>query len=575
MFKLRIGVLFILLVSTLGEAVAQRFDRVALEKNNNKVIARAYSASVRMWGFDTLRHAQNSAQFSGVVVSGDGYILTVAHAIVPGNTYKVFFPDGKETIAVALGRIGFKDKDNMPDMGMMKIVKSGTWPFAEVGWSSSLKVNAPCLSISYPETLNQKLPTVRFGHVVEVLNQWGFIQSSCIMEPGDSGGPLFDELGRVVGLHSRCDVAEIANLEVPVDLYRKYWDALHEKKDYDSLPGKESSLPKDPLANGIKPVAGLANLQFALKVEASRFSPYVVKIASVLKGKDQSVMGTFLSAKGMSLTASDNANLIIVSKSSMVGANPTIALTPGRQTNASVLFRDQRTDLVFLQVKDVRRHSIDLNKLSQSDTVVFGDLGRFLISPVDSGQFRVGIVGSGYFNQPRKFSSGYFGASANFIKERIILTRIAEGSPAAATLQLGDDITGINGVPISRPEHYGGELMKYSDGDTISIQLLRSGKALDLPVALTSRPRLPNEHAAERFAGGKSLVLDGFERVISQDAIIQPWECGGPVFDGKGKFYGINIARFSRTTTLIVPADVIHNVLERFISSRTKTEKHK
>jgi len=82
---------------------------------------------------------------------------------------------------------------------------------------------------------------------------------------------------------------------------------------------------------------------------------------------------------------------------------------------------------------------------------------------------------------------------------------------------------------------------------------------------LTNRPRAPNEHAAERFAGGKSSILDGFDRVFSQDGIVRPEECGGPVFDAKGKFYGINIARFSRTTTLVLPADVIKNVLQQFM----------
>jgi len=558
--------LFILLISTLSQATAQRFDRTALEKNNNKVITRAYSVSVRMWGFDTLRNAQNSGQFSGVVVSEDGYILTVAHAILPGQTYKVFFPDGRETIAVALGRIGFKDKDNMPDMGMMKIIKTGTWPFAEIGWSSSLKVNSPCLSISYPETLSQRLPTVRFGRVVEVLNQWGFIQSSCIMEPGDSGGPMFDELGRVVGLHSRCDVTEDANLEVPIDLYREYWAALQVQKDYDSLPNIKSKLPKDPKANHIKPIAGLAKLPEIFKPEFSNYSNYAVKVSSFLKGKNQSVMGTVVSMKSLLMNGPDNLNVIIISKNSMVGVNPTVELPLGGQTKASVLFRDQHNDIVVMEIGDIRRPSIDLDKLMLSDTLGFADLGKFLFSALDSGKLKVGVAGSGYFNQPRKFSSGYFGASANFLKERIILTRMAEGSPAAqGKLQLGDDITGINKVPISRPEQYGGELMKYSDGDTISIQLIRAGQSLDLPIVLTNRPRAPNEHAAERFAGGKSSILDGFDRVFSQDGIVRPEECGGPVFDAKGKFYGINIARFSRTTTLVLPADVIKNVLQQFM----------
>src|SRR5476651_1894894 len=79
-------------------------------------------ACVRMWGFDTLQHQRTSAQFSGVVVKGN-YILTAAHVITPGNTYKVFFSNGEETIAEALGKIELSEDKTRPDVALMRILK--------------------------------------------------------------------------------------------------------------------------------------------------------------------------------------------------------------------------------------------------------------------------------------------------------------------------------------------------------------------------------------------------------------------------------------------------------------------
>lgn len=217
------------------------------KKSINKAIQKVYPACVRVYGYDTLRKVQNSAQFSGVVVSPEGHILTVAHAVSPNRIYKVTFPDGKECIAMAQGRIVTEASTMRPDVAMMKILTPGPWPSAELGWSSSLKLGGPCFGISYPESLAQLKPMVRFGTILNTMDEWGFIESGCIMETGDSGGPLFDYMGRVIGLHSRINKPEGANYEVPVDLYRKYWTALNTAKNYSALPAVVDDVKADPL----------------------------------------------------------------------------------------------------------------------------------------------------------------------------------------------------------------------------------------------------------------------------------------------------------------------------------------
>ena len=546
-----------------GLSYGQTFDRKAFEQTIHKGIEKAYAASVRIWGIDSATKRQNSAQFSGVVVDAAGHILTAAHAIIPGKRYKVIFTDGKEYTAEGLGKMGFEPKTGRPDAAMIKIIEKGIWPIAEMGWSYSLKVNEPCISIAYPTTLNQPLPSIRIGRISNPLTAFGFIQSTCKMEPGDSGGPLFDYMGRVIGLHSRIDKLEDINYEIPVDTYIKYWTALTVAEDYKAYPTLEDVIKIDPLATNIITINELENLSPVFSKLNTKFEGASVVVKSKLKGQPQQILGTVLLLNGKAFKNVTNDGSILLSKNSMIGNDIVVELSGGELIKASVIARDKENDLVLLKVAKKLKQGL---KLSPADTVAvnFKDLGRFLISPLTLKDTRISTLSSMYFNQPRKFSSGYFGASANFKNGQIIINRINPGSPAEVSqLQLEDQITGINGTPIDKPEQYGAELMKYAPGDTITIQGIRAGTTYNINVALTKVPARPVVHPADQFDGGKSFRLDGFDRVFAHDAIIKPYECGGPVFDADGKFYGINIARFSRTSCLAISSKAIYEFVLR------------
>ena len=87
------------------------------------------------------------------------------------------------------------------DCGLLKITDPGEWPAAEMGWTCDLEINEPCISISHPlGYVKDRGAVVRFGRIAELYSPGeGHTQSTCLMEPGDSGGPLFDVKGRVIG----------------------------------------------------------------------------------------------------------------------------------------------------------------------------------------------------------------------------------------------------------------------------------------------------------------------------------------------------------------------------------------
>ena len=159
-------------------------------------------------------------QGSGVIITKDGFILTAGHVSgAPGKDVTVIFPDGRKVKAKSLGN------NKAIDSGMFKMVDEGPWPFVEMGKSGELKAGSWCIAIGQPGGFRPgRTPPVRLGRILE--NTKGFVRTDCTLVGGDSGGPLFDLQGRVIGIHSRIGGTITANIHVPVDTFRDTWDRL-------------------------------------------------------------------------------------------------------------------------------------------------------------------------------------------------------------------------------------------------------------------------------------------------------------------------------------------------------------
>ncbi|TFF33338.1 trypsin-like peptidase domain-containing protein [Mucilaginibacter psychrotolerans] len=533
---------------------------VQLQAGVSGAIAKGYPASVLMWEVDAVSHTRQSAQFSGVVISKEGQILSAAHVVMPGKSYQVMFPDGRQCFAKGLGRIAIPPTFMQPDAAMLQITDKGLWPFAEMGWSSSLNVNQPCISIAYPESLEQRKPTVRYGRISELRNKYGFLQSTCVMEPGDSGGPLFDLLGRVIGIHSGIEVSENVNYEIPIDTYRKYFSALGDAKNFASLPADTNIVGKDSLSTGIQQVSIATEMLKTQKQLAASF----VRISSIVDGQKQEILGTLFSSD----TFSPNhavARQLLISKSSMVGDTPMITSGNGKTFKGIVLKRNRANDLVVIAITKKIRQGVTLTYNSE-DIIAFQDLGKQLISPRPDSSSLTGILGSMLINLPKKTSYGYIGATTGFKGNKLVFTFIQPGKAAAIGGLLTDDIVdAVDGHLVADELDFVRAIGKYSAGDTTTVTVTRGGQKLEIRIVLHYPPLRTGNHPAERFAGGKSIKRDGFEQVVVQDARIKPNECGGPVFDTDGSLIGINIARLSRTSTVIIPVSNIKKILSRLL----------
>lgn len=533
-----------------------------LEKTITAAYKKAYPACVKLYAYDTVARQQAGGQFSGVVVSKDGHILTAAHVEVPGTVYKVMFADGKDGLAVGLGKIEFAEDKTRPDAAMLKIITAGSWPYAGMANSDDLKVYEPCISLSYPESLYQPKPILRFGYVSAVINDRGFIKSTCKMEPGDSGGPLFDYLGRLIGIHSAIEVAEADNYDVPVNIYLKYWDALCKPTVYTALPGLTNKVADDAMRNSIIAMPQLENNKAFSKVaSAHNNNCYVIK--STLSGKEQVVFGTLFSLKGSNFNI--KSGCILVSKSSLVGENPVIIDKSHKAINARVIARNKANDLALIIPETAITGGI--NYVQQSAESLEITPGTFLVSAQPDTVGAISISGSETFNLPKMANSAFLGIG---FKSKAAPLKISYIFPnlnkSIYSLSIGDEITGINKDTINSFDGFFKNVSQYWPGDTVQLTVIHEGQSLKKDIVLDTIPQRHFDHPAEKFAGGKSVRRDGFERVFTHDAIIKPYQCGSPVFDMDGKFYGLNIARFSRTSTIALPAPIVYNFISTSLS---------
>ena len=86
-----------------------------------------------------------------------------------------------------------------------------------------MKLGEWCVATGHPGGYQQDRPPVlRLGRVV--LNRSSFIQTDCPLVGGDSGGPLFDLQGKVIGINSRIGASVSWNFHVPIKSYSDHWD---------------------------------------------------------------------------------------------------------------------------------------------------------------------------------------------------------------------------------------------------------------------------------------------------------------------------------------------------------------
>ncbi|NYF56719.1 putative serine protease PepD [Micromonospora purpureochromogenes] len=142
---------------------------------------------------------------SGFIVSADGHVITNDH-VVSGGTGRasVVFNDGSTAPATVVGQ------DPESDIAVIKVSRTGLRP-VEFGDSDALAVGDPVLAIGSPLSLANTVTagivsaldrTMQAGEPGGPVRYYAAIQTDAAVNHGNSGGPLVDSAGRVIGVNS-------------------------------------------------------------------------------------------------------------------------------------------------------------------------------------------------------------------------------------------------------------------------------------------------------------------------------------------------------------------------------------
>jgi serine protease Do len=159
---------------------------------------------------------QEGGSGSGVIVREDGVILTNAHVVGMSRAVRVGLADGRRVDGRVIGR------DRSLDVAVVRI-DAPNLPVAPIGDSDRLEVGQTAIAIGNPLGLER---TVTTG-VISAVNRSprgialdGLIQTDAAISPGNSGGPLLDSRGRVIGINTavlRVPGAQGLGFAVPIN----------------------------------------------------------------------------------------------------------------------------------------------------------------------------------------------------------------------------------------------------------------------------------------------------------------------------------------------------------------------
>ncbi|TVR65403.1 MAG: DegQ family serine endoprotease [Candidatus Competibacteraceae bacterium] len=164
---------------------------------------------------------------SGFIISADGYIVTNAHVVENTDSIVVGLHDRIELPATVVGT------DRRSDIALLKVETDAELPVVQIGDATQIKVGQWVLAIGSPfgfeRTATQGIVSA-LGRNLPRDNYVPFIQTDAAVNPGNSGGPLFNLAGEVIGvnsqIYSRSGGYQGLSFAIPIDVAMEVVDQL-------------------------------------------------------------------------------------------------------------------------------------------------------------------------------------------------------------------------------------------------------------------------------------------------------------------------------------------------------------
>lgn len=182
--------------------------------------------------FEMGRRLRHSVSGSGVVISADGLVVTNWHVVDRALEVRCLLNDGRAFDAKVIG----SDKDTDVALVRLQLAEGETVPVAEFADGPAVREGDFVMALGAPWGMNR---SVSFGIVAcakrylpDASEYSAWIQTDASISPGNSGGPLVDTQGRVVGINTRGGMqGGDMGFAVPADIVRLVVERLRKAGD--------------------------------------------------------------------------------------------------------------------------------------------------------------------------------------------------------------------------------------------------------------------------------------------------------------------------------------------------------
>jgi serine protease Do len=369
---------------------------------------------------------------SGFIVSSDGVILTNAHVVANADEVMVKLTDRREFKARVLG------SDKTTDIAALKI-DAKNLPVVKIGDPANTRVGEWVVAIGQPYGFENTVTAGIVSAKARALPQDSyvpFIQTDAAVNPGNSGGPLFNLKGEVIGVNSQIfshsGGFQGLAFAVPIDIAMQVEDQLQ----------KHGKVEHGRLGVTIQEVNQALAQNFGLK------SPAGALVSSVQKGSAAAKAGiepgdVIVKFNGKAINGSADLPPLVSS------------LKPNTQAMLDV-WRDGKSKQVTVTIGALE------DKTVVAENGGNGELGKarlgIAVRPLSPEEMRDGSLPSG------------------------LMVEDVAGAAARAGIRAGDVIVAVNNTPVKTPAHLK-ELVAKS-GKTVALLIQRDDARIFVPVNL-------------------------------------------------------------------------------------------
>jgi serine protease Do len=385
------------------------------------------------------REFQSQSLGSGFIISQDGYILTNAHVVETAEEITVKLTDKREFKAKVIGA------DRRTDIALIKIDASSL-PAVRFGDPTRLKVGEWVLAIGSPfgfeNTVTAGIVSAK-GRSLPQENYVPFIQTDVAVNPGNSGGPLFNLRGEVVGInsqiYSRTGGFMGLSFAIPIDVANEVAQQL---RTTGKVTRGRIGVVIQPITKELADGFGLSKAQGALVNSVEKGGP--ADKAGVEPGD------VILRFDGKPVNASEDLPRIV--GSSRPGAKVTMQIWRNKAA------RDVQVVVSEMQQEDKARQS---RRGGKPPAAAPGQFGLALVDLTEAQRAELKVSGG-------------------------VLVENAQGAAARAGIRRGDVILAINNQDVKSVESFNQMMGQYDKGRIVALLVRRGANSLYIPFRINA-----------------------------------------------------------------------------------------